>query len=224
MGVGRSVREEIMKIRLVVFALLALAVWSTAAFALGKGTSLLSFNLTSGNADIAAPASAGYIAAFSIPEVGLQGEYWNMMADDYAFALSGGLGLSNEKDEPGTGAPSGATDQVFKTSSFNVRVGGDRVAKVGDRAVMYGGPGIEFWSGKAKFENAGTSSESGTTTRISLNSRIGAIIVLNDAVGLSAHVGHRVGRASSEDQNAKATWWTSGFEGAMGLTFMFGGQ
>lgn len=199
--------------------------FASSAFAIGKGTSMLAIQITSGTADLYSPPSGGYISAYDHSELGLGAEYWNLLSDDYAFALSAGMGTFNETDKPGQGAPSGAGDFKYSQSSFNVRIGGDRVVKVGERALFYFGPGFQYWSGKAKFENSGAPSvETENVTRLSLDGRIGATMLIGPTWGITMQVGHRVGYASAEDQGAKATWWPSSNYASSGVQFMFGGN
>jgi hypothetical protein len=224
-----------MKRATIAVAGLFLMAFAPAAWALGKGGSMFAIELTHGTADFAdstnaaeaAPATTGYMSSYSHPEMGVQGQYWYMMSDDYAVTLSAGYGFFSETDEQGSkGLPVGGPDLTASSSSFNFRVGGDRVAKVGERAIMYGGPGIEYWSGKSKYENFNfvgpREYEGESTTRISISARIGAIMVLNEYFGLSTHVGGRFGRASAEEQGAKATWWASSMEAGAGIVYMFG--
>jgi hypothetical protein len=200
---------------------------------------MFAIELTHGTADFAdktqgsttgAPNyTAVYISAHDHTELGIQGQYWRMMSEDYALTLSAGWGFFNETDEPGQGAAAGAPDHKFSISSFNVRLGGDRVAMLGERTMMYGGPGIEFWSGSAKFEpdfvvaNTTTGEyKNESTTRISISARIGATMMVSEYVGLTAHVGGRYGHASVEEDGAKASWWPSSMEASAGVLYSFG--
>ena len=226
-----------MKRAIVGLAGLLLVAFAPAAWALGKGGSMLAIELTHGIASVADSAQArsnaagatGFLSSYDHSEVGFQGQYWYMMTSDYAVTVSAGIGFFTETDEQGSkGTPAGGADMKFSLSSFNIRVGGDRVAKVGDRAIMYGGPGLEFWSGKAKFENfpvlGPREYEGENTTRFGISARIGGIMMINESFGLTAHVGGRYGYASVEEQGAKATWWPSSVEASAGALFMFGGE
>jgi len=228
-----------MKRATVAVAGILLMAFAPAAWALGKGGSMFAIELTHGTADFAdktqgsttgAPNyTAVYISAHDHTELGIQGQYWRMMSEDYALTLSAGWGFFNETDEPGQGAAAGAPDHKFSISSFNVRLGGDRVAMLGERTMMYGGPGIEFWSGSAKFEpdfvvaNTTTGEyKNESTTRISISARIGATMMVSEYVGLTAHVGGRYGHASVEEDGAKASWWPSSMEASAGVLYSFG--
>jgi hypothetical protein len=205
--------------------LLALMIAAPATAAVGAGTSMFAIQLAKGRADLVAPESGtGYVSAYDHSEWGVQGQYWRMMSDDYALTLSGGVGMFSETNEPGDNATPGDEDFEYSQSSWNVRIGGDRVVSVGDRALLYFGPGIEYWSGTAKFDYGSLGSEeSEAVTRISLSARIGAMMNIGPSWGLSFQVGSRLGYATVEDAGAKATWWPSSTEGAGGITFVFGG-
>lgn len=217
--------------RCMALATLALVLTAPGALAAGKGTSMLALGVSNGAADLYSADGGGYISAFDHSEIGLKGEYWLMMTDDYAFTLAGGIGFFSEKNEPGTGSAPGDPERTYSQSSFSVRLGGDRVAKVGDRAILYFGPGLEFWSGKAKFENFGFVAppaadeyETENVTRISVSTRIGAHMLLGSNWGLTCHLDRLWGHASAEENGAKATWWPSSTGASGGLLFMFGGE
>ncbi len=191
---------------------------ATTAFA---GEGLLGIQITNGTADLYYPAGAGYISANSHSEVGVGIQYWRMMSQDYAFTFSGGIGYFGETDKPGTAAPNGSTDFKYSQNSWNVRVGGDRAVKVGERAIIYFGPGLEMWSGKAKFEGEGYTPayESQNVTRFGVSGRVGGAMMLSEKVGFNCQLGRYVAYASAEEDGAKATWWPSGFEASGGIVF-----
>lgn len=215
--------------KVIALSILALAVSAGSAFA-AAGGSILSVGVFQGTGDYAGPEDGnGYISAFDHSELGLGAEYWYMFADDYALAIQGAVGFFSEKWEPGTNA-AGGPELKFSTSSFKVRVGGDRVGQIGDRFTWFMGPGLEFWTGKAKFENFGWATyttpevETESTTRIGVNGRFGGIMKLSDAVGIQGQIGHTLGYATAEQEEAKATWFPSGFNASWGLAFAFGGE
>jgi hypothetical protein len=216
-----------MRIRSLVLAVLLVALSAPSAWAVGKGTSMFAVQLTSGTADLIGPElGSGYSSAYDHSEIGVSGEYWNMMAEDYAFTVAVGMGFFNETDSPGQNVPPASPDVTYSQSSFNIRVGGDRVVKIGERAMVFFGPGFEYWSGAATFENivAPGEVESESTTRYGLNARIGATMLLSETLGVTMHGGQRIGYASAEEAGAKVTWWPSSFEAACGLVFAFGGN
>jgi hypothetical protein len=216
-----------MRSKSLVLAALLVVLSAPSAWAVGKGTSMFAIQLTSGTADLIEPESGGYSTAYDHSEVGVQAQYWNMMAEDYAFTVAAGIGFFSETDEPGDNSTPGDGDFKYTQSSFNVRVGGDRIVKIGDRAIVYFGPGIEFWNGKAKFEDQSTGGgelETEATTRFGLSGRIGATMMLSETFGFTMHGGHRIGYASADDQGAKVTWYPSSFDAAGGVVFVFGGN
>ena len=215
----------------IITAALLLAVSASAAFAAGAGyskTSFLAVQLTSGTADLATELSSnfnGFAPAFDHSEYGFKAEYWSMMAPEYAFNVSYGLGFFTEEDKPGTNATPGDGTQKYSQNSWNVRVGGDRMLSIGDKSNLYFGPGIEYWSGKAKFEDKtapGSSYETKNVTRVSVGARMGANMMVGPTWGFTGQVGTKIGHASYKEAGAETTWWPSSMEGSVGLVFKFG--
>ncbi len=210
--------------KLVRFAAVAIGLLAaTSAFALEKGDGLYGIQITNGTADLYSGAGAGYISAYDHSEVGVGLQYWRLMSSDYAFTMSGGIGFFSETDKPGTAAPSGSNDFKYTQSSWNLRVGGDRVVKVGDRAVVYFGPGLSYWTGKAKFDDGTTTGtfETQNVARFGLSGRVGGLMMFNDQAGFNCQIGRYVGMASVKDEGAEASWWPSGFEASGGLVLKF---
>jgi hypothetical protein len=189
---------------------------------------MLSIGVFQGTGDYAGPeGGSGYISAYDHSELGVGAEFWHMFSSDYALAIQGSVGFFGEENEPGDNAASGALTAKFSTTSFKLRVGGDRVGQIGDRFTWFMGPGVEFWNGKATFENFSTAAskvETESTTRIGVNGRFGGVMKLNDTVGIQGQIGHTLGYASVEEAGAKATWWPSSFNASWGLAFAFGGD
>jgi hypothetical protein len=181
----------------------------------------LSLGLSSGTADLAFENSLGFQTAYDHSEYGFEFGYWNLMAKDYALTASGGIGLFSETDKPGDNTVV-SDDFTYSQSSWKVRLGGDRVVRVGDRAFVYFGPGIEYWSGKSKNELGAQSVESNSVTRISLHGRIGAAMMIGDNYGFNVSVGNKVGRASYTEAGAETSWFPSSMDASMGLVFAFG--
>jgi hypothetical protein len=206
---------------LVAFALLAVA--PARAEGLAKGSSILSFQLTTGTADLATPEvfSPGGITAYDHSEWGGQVHFQHLLSDDWALALSGGIGTFKETDEAGTNALPGTDDFVYKQSSMQFRVGADRFVHISPTFHLFVGPGIQFWSGKATFDDGTTEIESERAKRIALNGRMGAHVALSDGVGLTGHLGHYLGFANATDTGAKVNWTPSGIESAVGFAFKF---
>ncbi len=212
-----------LRIALAVAAMLSLA---TSAFALGKGQSTFSIQIGTGAADLIGRSAPGeYITASpQVPELEPRLEFTKMIKDDYAFNFGVGLGFYSETDKPGDANTPGSPDRKTTVSSFFVRVGGDRVVNVGDRTTLYFGPGVEYWSGKYKFEVGSLTDESESTMRISLAGRIGGTMMLNESFGFTCNASHRIGIASAEWDGAKANWTPSSTGASGGLLFVFGGN
>lgn len=208
----------------IVLAGAALAGAASNASATGTGTSMFALQLGNSTADVIQPISNGYITSITLPELHAQAQYWYQFADDYAFTLTGGIGFFTETDKPGNTSTPGSAEQKTTVSSFYVRAGGDRMMKIAERMIVYFGPGIEFWNGGYKYEAGTVTEEPEKTTRISANGRIGGTMLLSQSFGLTGHIGHRWGIASAEQDGAKASWMPSGFEGAGGIVFLFGGE
>ena len=193
------------------------------AFALGAGGSLLALQLISGEGDFVSPEGA-YLSAYTHGELGAGGEYWYQVTDGFAIAVAGRYARSRELQ-----SATNRADRLYRQTSWSARVGGDRVVEIGDRSVIYFGPGIEYWRGHSQFLGIfGTvppllDVTTPEVTRWSVSGRIGAIFVLGPSWGLAGHLGHRAGRASASQDGAKTTWYTNGFEGSGGLVFAFGG-
>ena len=178
-------------------------------------------------ADLATHDGGGYNQAYDHSELGGRFEYWNLMREHYALNFQANLGFFSEIDKPGTGAPASAPEGKYTQSSWSVRLGGDRVWSPLSNTKVFFGPGVEYWTGKAKFEDiagvAGTY-ETESVTRVSLHGHTGAIMMLGSNWGLSGQLGHRIGMASYEEKGAKTSWWPSSVDGAMELVFSFGGK
>jgi hypothetical protein len=205
-------------------ALLALSAVATLVAPAAHAENLyLGVGLSHGTADFALE-NAGFSSAYDHSEYGIKLDYWNMMAKDYALTTSFNLGRFSELQQPGNNAPANAQDFKYSQASWSVRVGGDRVERIGERGFLFFGPGIEYWNGTAKFKTGANTFESEHVTRISLSGRIGAAMMLNGTTGLQFTVGSKVGRANYTELGAKTTWYPSSTEGSMGLVFKFGSK
>jgi hypothetical protein len=213
-----------LKLALLVASLVALTgVASAAGFE--KGSNLFALQLTEGVADLVGPEAGGYVTAYSHSELGGQVQFWHFFSPEYALTLSAGLGYFGETDSPGTNAAPGAGDTKYTQSSWQARLGGDRVAKINDRFTVFAGPGIQVWNGKPKFVS-GVSADGdwkgNATMRIALEGRVGIHMAWTDKVGGFCQLGHYIGyAASAEDMGARATWWPSGHDGAFGIALKF---
>lgn len=204
--------------------LAALLIAPASAAAMEKGTTLLSVQLMHGDADFATPEvfDPGSITAYDHSEWGGQLMLQHMVSPKWALALSAAIGTFKETDEAGTNALPNTPDFVYSQSSFNGRFGFDRFVSIADDVSIYMGPGLQFWTGKGKFDDGSSPEiESESTTRIAMSGRIGANVALGTSVGLNGYMGCYIGKASADDQGAKASWTPSGSDGAVGVSFKF---
>src|SRR5262249_51070300 len=132
------------------FSLLAAANLAQAA----EDKMVIGLGLMHGTADLAANGvtSTGTNGQFSPPQGGGRLEYWNMMRENYALNFQASFGFQSESDKPRTGATAATPEAKFTTTSWSVRLGGDRVWSPLANTRVFVGPGFEFWMGKAKFE------------------------------------------------------------------------
>jgi hypothetical protein len=203
---------------MMILAVAAVALAASGAPA-AAATSKLSLGLGQGTADLYS-ATGTYLAPSASPETNVNAEYWYAFSDDYAFALSGAYGMGRMEWKSGAGDP----DVKATTASYKFRVGGDRMARVGERLTVFLGPGIEYWSGSSKLEVGGTEDESESVQRLGVSGRIGGFITLSPSVSIMGQVGHTFGYASVEDSGAETTWWPSSFQASWGVAFNFGGD
>lgn len=199
---------------------LLLAALTATAGAMERGRSMLSIGLGQGTADGYAPITVGtgdYLEPTSAPELNAGAEYWFAFSEDYALALSGAYGFSTMTWEP---ADAGDPEIKATGSSLKFRVGADRTGHVGERLVVFMGPGVEFWTGKQKIELGGAETETESVNRFGVSGRLGGFMMFSDQIGVMGQVGHTFGFASADD-GAKTTWTPSSFQASWGLTFAF---
>ena len=208
--------------RTVILATALLALAAGQAAAVGMGSTLVSFQLGNGIADLAQPSGTGYITSFAVSELEPKLEISHLFKEDYAFNLGAGVGTFSETDKPGTAAAPGDPEIKTTVSSFFVRVGGDRIVKVGERALFYFGPGVEYWSGKYKYTAGTFVEESESAARVSLSGRVGGTMMLGESWGFTCNVGRKVGVASMKWDGAEANWTPSSTDASGGLVFLFG--
>ena len=222
--------------RMIAAALLLAVTASVAGAAEYSKESFLSIQATSGTADLASAFGgfgatsvnvSGSASAYSNPEWGFKAEYQKMMGPEYAFNISYGMGFYSEEDKPNSNAPAGTGSFKYSQDSWNVRIGGDRLLEVGEKTYIYFGPDLEYWSGKAKFEDEtppALSYETENTSRISLGARLGGHMMIGPTWGIAAQVGTKVGRATYTEAGGDVTWMPSSMEGSVGLVFKLGGK
>ena len=221
--------------KLIIWTVIAMLLTASSALAArGKSSggaaptqSSLTLAWSHGTYDYGEPVTPAtdYIATQGgFPEMGLNLEYAKMMAQDYQMAVGFDYRWGSYKSEPTTNAVAGSPTVKITSSSWKLRVGGDRVGEIGSRFKWFFGPGIEYSNGKGKFENvvaAGTV-DGPSTSKWGLNGRVGGVMMLNPTMGIKGQVGDSFGMASVSDTGGKDTWYYSTFEAMWGLEWTFG--
>lgn len=188
------------------------------AAALEPGTVIVGAQATSGAADFVA-AGGGFLAAYDHGEIGAQVQLWYLTGEHWALAVAGGLARSREKNRSDAGA-----ERVYQQRAWSARIGLDRIVPLGGGDVLlYMGPGVEYWTGHARFIGyfADPDVIAPDVTRFSLSARIGALLVVTDTIGLTAHLGSRMGYATAAQGGAESGWYTQGFEAGAGVALAF---
>jgi hypothetical protein len=201
------------------FAFSCVAATAAGATGFAKGNSLLLFQLTNQDVSYASPLAGGYISAYPQTEWGGGVQLQHMTSDEWAIVIGGGIGKFKETDTPT--AASANPVVTYRQTSWNARLGADRFVMLSPKVKLFTGPGIGYWSGKAKTVVSGTTADRPNTTRISIDGRVGAYVQLGSSWGLSGQVARYVSRARASDSGAKAEWWPSGSSGAVGLAFQY---
>ena len=167
------------------FALLLAAGQALAA----EKSIVVGFGLMHGVADLAANTGNGVNSAFQSPEIGGRFEYWNQMKENYALNFQANVGFQTESDKPRNDAAVGRREAKFTTSSWSVRLGGDRTWKPLPNTTLFIGPGFEYWTGKAKFVDVGGNNgtyETESVTRFSLHGHTGAMMMMGSMARIVA--------------------------------------
>jgi hypothetical protein len=199
------------------FVLLTMAVClfasSAAAARLTKGNTVLWLGLNGNDAQLLNPSGG----PLSEGELGLHVALNHFLSDAWTIVLSGGFDAGRLKLEP-----VGGGEDKLSSTSFNVRLGGDRYAFINDDVALYAGPGILFWKGHGKFQAPpGPDQTWPDVTQIGLNGRIGMYARLASHAALFGHIGQVIATNSGDDSGDKWTWWTNHHEGTVGLAFDF---
>lgn len=219
--------------KLIIWSVAVLAVAASAAVASAAGGKEMTFSigLSHGSGEYSQPAKftgADYIDLLEVPEIGGNAEFGMAMSDDYSMVLSGDFRFGSLKQEPTTNAASGSPTLKATSTAYKVRLGGDRTGKIGDRFHWFMGPGLEYASGKAKFEDYAPSPDNDVkgepTNKFGINGRIGGVMMLSPQVGIKGQIGDTFGMASVKDTGGKTTMYYSSFESAWGVQFTFGGK
>jgi hypothetical protein len=218
--------------KLIIWSVAVLAVTASVsvANAVGSREKLLTIGFSHGTGDYAGAFGGDYLgangsgASVQIPEIGGGAEFGFKFSEDYSVVFGGDYRAGSDKFEP-TNATTGNPTLKVTSSSWKLRLGGDRVGKIGDRFTWFMGPGLEYGSGKAKFEpgiSTTASQETEPTTLFGLNGRVGGIMMMNPKFGIRGQIGDSFGQQSVKENGGKNTAWYSSFEALWGVTFALG--
>ena len=198
---------------------------SAEAAKLGKGNSVVWIGLNGNVAQLVGPALNRAIVTKS-EEVGVHVACSYFLSDAWTVVLSGGHDAGNRKFEYSSSYPVpqvAGTEEKFTSTSFNLRIGGDRYAFINDDVALYAAPGVLFWKGHAKYDGFGLGVD-GTwadVTQVGFNGRIGMYARLVGHSALFGHIGQVIARNTDDDTPGKNTWWSNHHEGSVGLAFDF---
>jgi hypothetical protein len=187
---------------------------------LGKGNSMLWFGFNGNKSQLVGPTT-GSVNEYEDNELGAHLACHHFVSDEWTVSLSGGVDVGRVQYRPSN--PASAVE-TYSSRSWNVRVGGDRFAFINDRAAVYAGPGLVYWSGQAKYSGSGNpliDLEWPRVSQIGFNGRIGMYASISNRTALFGHIGQVIARNTASDAKGKNIWFTNHNEGSVGLSFEF---
>jgi hypothetical protein len=208
--------------RLNVVLIAALVVGTAAvpahAAKLQKGSSVVWIGLNGNVAQLIGPTT-GAANTFESGELGVHAAFSHFLCDAWTVCISGGADVGKSEFNPASG-----TTNKFSSTSYNLRIGGDRYAFINDDVALYAGPGILYWSGRGKNEGSGDPTFDGEwpkVTQVGLNGRVGMYARLGSHYALFGHIGQVIATNSASDTPGKNSWWSNHHEGTVGLALDF---
>ncbi|HKQ58564.1 MAG TPA: hypothetical protein VJY35_11915 [Candidatus Eisenbacteria bacterium] len=202
-----------------VVALLALALAPGAhAQKLQKGSTVVWIGVHGNKAQLIGPTT-GAANIYEADEIGVHVAFSRFLSDQWAGVLSGSFAKGREAFTPTAGS-----EEKETSTSYSARLGFDRYAFIDDNVAIYAGPGLLYWSGRAKYEGSGIPSLDGDWPRVKqfgFNGRLGMYARLGSRAGLFGHIGQVLATNSADEAPGKNTWWTMHHEGSVGLAFDF---
>ncbi|MBI1799750.1 MAG: hypothetical protein HYR73_08690 [Candidatus Eisenbacteria bacterium] len=184
----------------------------------GGGNSMFWLGLIGNRAQLVGPTT-GETNTFENPEAGVHVAYSYFLSDEWTACVSGAYQVNSSEFSAAI-----VPDQKFTSSSYVIRIGGDRFAFINDRAAVYAGPGITYWRGRGKFEGnpaPGVNGDWPDVTQYGFNGRLGLWARLGGPWALYGHIGQVIAHNSAKDTKGENTWWTSHHEGSVGLSLDF---
>lgn len=185
---------------------------------LGRGNSVVWIGLLGNKAQLIGPTT-GAANIYEADEIGLEVAYSRFLSDAWAGVVSGSVGAGREAF-----TPTGGSEEKATSRSYAARVGLDRYAFIDDKVALYAGPGLLYWSGRAKYANSGIPNFDGDWPRVKqfgFNGRLGMYARLGAHSGLFGHIGQVLATNSADGTPGKNTWWTMHHEGSVGLALDF---
>jgi len=209
---------------LLFFALLLAS--SCYAGRLGKGRSLVLIGIGGYRGEfvhvVPVISSPWFSGMDEVGEVGGDIAYCRFLSDHWTLGIAGGYHESKSIENP----MYDQVDDIYRTHSLTLRIGGDRYAFIDDRVAVYAGPGIIVTRGREMYELRPPAVGHGTSkgpfsTEIGLNGRIGMYAQLVGRAALFGHIGQVVSHTSARHGSTRWTWLSSAHEGSVGLAFDF---
>jgi hypothetical protein len=187
---------------------------------LGKGNSMLWLGFNGNKTQLVGPTT-GSVSEYEDSELGAHFAYHHFTSDEWTVSLSGGTDVGRVQFRP---AAAGAPVETYTSRSWNVRVGADRFAFVNDRAAIYAGPGLLYWTGEAEYSGSGDpfiDLKWPRVSQIGINGRIGMYASISHRTALFGHIGQVIARNTASDSRGKNIWFTNHNEGSVGLSYEF---
>jgi hypothetical protein len=183
-----------------------------------KGNSVVWIGLLGNKAQLIGP-DTGPANIYEADEIGAHVAFSHFVCDKWAAVLSSSFGFGKESFAPTIG-----TDQKESSKSFAGRFGFDRYAFINDDVALYAGPGLTYWTGRAKYAGSGFPSVDGDWPKVKqfgFNGRLGMYARMGNHYGLFGHIGQVLATNSADGAPGKNTWWTMHHEGSVGLALDF---
>ena len=155
---------------------------------LGKGNSMFWLGFNGNKTQLVGP-STGSVNEYEDGEFGVHLACHRFTGEEWTVSLSGGTDIGRVQFRPAT---VGAAVETYTSRSWNVRFGADRFAFINDRAAIYAGPGLLYWSGQAEYAGSGDpliDLKWPRVSQIGMNGRIGMYASISGRTALFGHMG-----------------------------------
>ena len=207
-------------VSLMTMATVALLPGHALADRLGKGNSMVWLGFNGNKTQLVGPTT-GSVNEYEDSELGVHLAYHRFVGEEWTASLSGGTDYGRVQFRPSDTAK---PVETYSSRSWNVRLGADRFAFINDRAAVYAGPGLLYWSGQARYSGSGDpliDTDWPRVSQIGLNGRIGLYASISGRTALFGHVGQVIARNTASDSRGKNIWFSNHNEGSIGLSFEF---